>query len=295
MLDMEKCFLCPRMCAADRSKAVGVCGSPENIKAARAALHFWEEPCISGKNGSAAVFFSGCQLKCVYCQNFNISHNSYGKEITVDRLADIFDELCDMGAHNINLVSPTPYTRHILAALEKRKSNIPVVWNSSGYERIETLKMLDGAIDIYLPDIKYSDNELSKKLSAAPDYFETATAAVKEMFRQRGKARIDRNGIMQSGVLIRHLLLPGMFENTRGVADFIADTFAPGDVIFSLLGQYTPTGMSSLYTEINRPVTKEEYDWAVSYCTSVGAAPDYTQNLSSADSEYIPDFDCTGL
>ena len=283
------------MCAADRSKAVGVCGSPENIKAGRAALHFWEEPCISGKNGSAAVFFSGCQLKCVYCQNFNISHNSYGKEITVDRLADIFDELCDMGAHNINLVSPTPYTRHILAALEKRKSNIPVVWNSSGYERIETLKMLDGAIDIYLPDIKYSDNELSKKLSAAPDYFETATAAVKEMFRQRGKARIDRNGIMQSGVLIRHLLRPGMFENTRGVADFIADTFAHGDVIFSLLGQYTPTGMSSLYTEINRPVTKEEYDWAVSYCTSVGAAPDYTQNLSSADSEYIPDFDCTGL
>ena len=235
----DACTLCPRRCKADRAAGqCGFCGAGNTLKVARAALHFWEEPCISGTRGSGTVFFSGCTLRCCYCQNGRISAGGAGKDITPRRLREIFDELIAQGAHNIELVTATHFLPWILPALEPRLP-VPVVYNCGGYERVETLRALEGRVDIYLPDLKYADGALAGALSGAPDYFPVACDAIREMFRQVGPWEI-REGLLVRGVLIRHLVLPGQLENTRRVIDWVAETFRPGEVLFSLMSQYTP-------------------------------------------------------
>ena len=253
---MLPCSLCPRRCGADRAAGqTGFCGAPETPVVARAAPHFGEEPCISGTRGSGAVFFAGCNLRCVFCQNYALSRNQLGREITVQRLRDIFLELRDQGVHNINLVTPSHDARAIAQALDGLELGVPVVWNSSGYESVETLRMLEGLVQIYLPDLKYADAALAARYSAAPDYPETARAAILEMFRQTGPFRMDGDGLLQSGVLIRHLILPEQGDNSRRVIDWVSDTFEPGDVLFSLMSQYTPMGELSAFPELRHTVS----------------------------------------
>ena len=253
---MSPCSLCPRRCGADRAAGqTGFCGAPETPVVARAAPHFGEEPCISGTRGSGAVFFAGCNLRCVFCQNYALSRNQLGREITVHRLRDIFLELRDQGVHNINLVTPSHDARAIAQALDGLELGVPVVWNSSGYESVETLRMLEGLVQIYLPDLKYADAALAARYSAAPDYPETARAAILEMFRQTGPFRMDGDGLLQSGVLIRHLILPEQGDNSRRVIDWVSDTFEPGDVLFSLMSQYTPMGELSAFPELRHTVS----------------------------------------
>ena len=288
------CNLCPRRCGAVRTDTGGggFCGMPALPVVARAALHFWEEPCISGKRGSGAVFFSGCNLQCVFCQNRSISHGKYGKAVSIPRLREIFRELAEQGAHNINLVTPTHFTPAIREALEV-SPGVPVVWNSGGYELPETLRTLEGAVQVYLPDLKYADNALAARYSGAADYFETAAAAIREMFRQVGRCEFDNEGILQHGVVIRHLLLPGALENTKAVLDWIAENFAPGEVLVSLMSQYTPQpGAEGL---LRRRVTGGEYRAARAYMENLGLTDGYYQDSSSAREEYTPPFDLTGL
>ena len=288
------CNLCPRRCGAVRTDTGGggFCGMPALPVVARAALHFWEEPCISGKRGSGAVFFSGCNLQCVFCQNRSISHGKYGKAVSIPRLREIFRELAEQGAHNINLVTPTHFTSAIREALEV-SPGVPVVWNSGGYELPETLRTLEGAVQVYLPDLKYADNALAARYSGAADYFETAAAAIREMFRQVGRCEFDNEGILQHGVVIRHLLLPGALENTKAVLDWIAENFAPGEVLVSLMSQYTPQpGAEGL---LRRLVTGGEYRAARAYMENLGLTDGYYQDSSSAREEYTPPFDLTGL
>ena len=283
-----KCSVCPRSCGAERPG--GFCGMPENPVVSRAAPHFWEEPCISGERGSGAVFFAGCNLRCVFCQNYEISALRQGTEITVERLREIFRELEGSGVHNINLVTGTHFTRAIASALEPQPS-IPVVWNCGGYESVQALKTLEGKVQVYLPDMKYSDAALSGKLSGASDYPSTAAAAIREMFRQTGPYVLDGDGMLVKGVMIRHLVLPGELDNTFGVLDWLAETFAPGDVLVSLMGQYTPNGHGGP----SRRLTEREYDRAVNYMTALGLLEGYTQELSSAEEAYTPAFDGTGV
>ena len=246
----KSCALCPRGCHADRTVgAKGVCGESNALRAARAALHFGEEPCISGKNGSGAVFFSGCSLNCVFCQNYGISHENYGKEITVERLTDIFTELQSAGANNINLVSPSHFAPHIAAALSAANLKIPVVYNCSGYESPETLKMLDGLIDIYLPDLKYFSPEVSKKYSSAADYFSVASRALKIMYSQVGRVRVGDGGIMRRGLLIRHLVLPSQRHDSINLMQWISDNFVLENILVSLMSQYTPMPHCSDYLQ----------------------------------------------
>ena len=287
------CNLCPRRCGAVRTDTGGgFCGMPALPVVARAALHFWEEPCISGKRGSGAVFFSGCNLQCVFCQNRSISHGKYGKAVSIPRLREIFRELAEQGAHNINLVTPTHFTPAIREALEV-SPGVPVVWNSGGYELPETLRTLEGAVQVYLPDLKYADNALAARYSGAADYFETAAAAIREMFRQVGRCEFDNDGILQHGVVIRHLLLPGALENTKAVLDWIAENFAPGEVLVSLMSQYTPQpGAEGL---LRRRITGGEYRAARAYMENLGLTDGYYQDSSSAREEYTPPFDLTGL
>ncbi len=288
------CTLCPRKCGADRLRGeTGVCGVPAAPVIARAAAHYWEEPCISGENGSGTVFFSGCSLKCVFCQNYEISTELKGVEVDVPRLREIFKRLAGGGVHNINLVNPTHYAAVIAEALEA-PPDIPVVYNTGGYDSVETLKMLEGKIQIYLPDMKYRDAAAAAKYSAAPDYPERAEAAIMEMFRQTGPFVIE-DGLMQSGVLIRHLILPGLLENSKAVIDWVAEKFAPDEVLFSLMSQYTPKGRASEYPEINRRITQAEYDEMMQYMEESGIENGFFQELSSAEEEYIPDFDFTGI
>ena len=287
------CELCPRRCRVNRTaeEGNGFCRMPTTIHIARAALHMWEEPVISGTRGSGAVFFTGCTLRCVYCQNHEISSENFGKAVSVQRLREIFDELIAQGAHNINLVTPSHFTPWIMEALEPALQ-VPVVWNCGGYERIETLKMLEGKVQIYLPDLKYAMPDLGKKLSAAEDYFEVATESIQEMFRQTGPVVIE-NGLMKSGVIIRHLLLPGQLENTRRVIDWVARTFKPGEVLFSLMSQYTPQPGAEGF--LSRRVRTGEYRAAVKYMTNCGITGGFTQDSSSAKEEYTPPFDLTGI
>ncbi len=292
---MKKCDLCPRKCNIDRSLRPGFCGVGAQLSAARAGLHFWEEPCISGTGGSGAVFFSGCNLRCVFCQNRAISRGGCGKEITVTRLREIFDELIWQGADNINLVTPTHFTDKIAEALAAEKLPVPVVWNSSAYEEPETLKTLEGLVDIYLPDYKYADGALAAKFSHAPDYPQKAWAAIGEMVRQTGNYRLDEDGMLLSGVLIRHLVLPGHVDNTLDVIDRITETYTDETVLFSLMSQYTPPEDPLPFPELNRRLTKEEYDRAVDYLYLCGWENGYVQELSSAQSEYTPDFDGSGI
>lgn len=290
------CNICPRECGARRDDFAGdgVCKSGSLPRLARAGLHFWEEPVISGENGSGTVFFSGCPLKCVFCQNSEISAANFGKTVTASRLQEIYGELIKKGAHNINLVTPTHWANVILKSLEPPLP-VPVVYNSGGYEKLETLRKFEGKIDIYLPDMKYTDTELAGKYSSAPDYPETAKAAILEMYRQVGRYKINGGGIMERGVIIRHLVLPGALDNTKAVIDWVAGTFSPGQVLFSLMSQYTPAGDIKNFPELQRRITQDEYDAAVEYLESSGIEDGFFQELSSAKEEYIPPFDLEGV
>ena len=294
---MSVCNICPRKCNAERlplaENGEGFCGLGGAPEIARAALHFWEEPPISGENGSGTVFFSGCNLGCIFCQNKKISRGRFGKTVTPERLREIYEELINKGAHNINLVTPTHFADAVLASLEPKLS-VPVVYNCGGYESVETLKRFEGKIQIYLPDIKYSDNALAKKYSAAPDYFETAKEAVKEMYRQTGKYDIGDDGIMKKGVIIRHLILPGQLENTKKVIDWVKNEFAPGEVLFSLMSQFTPVEGCNT-DELYRRLTKDEYSEIADYLFESGIEDGFMQELSSAKEEYIPPFDLEGV
>ncbi len=297
---MEVCNICPRKCNIDRKKtlsakgSLGACNMPLSPIVARAAIHSWEEPCISGTNGSGTIFFSGCALKCCYCQNYEISTNGFGKEISVDRLREIYHELIMQGAHNINLVNPTHFIDAIAESLEIRL-DVPVVYNSSGYENVESIKKLDGTVQVYLPDLKYSDNQCAVRYSKANGYFDIAAEAIKEMYKQTGDYEIDEDGILRRGVLIRHLILPDQLENSYGVIDWIADTFKEGQILFSLLGQYIPYGCACDYPEINRKLSQEEYDKVQSYLYAKNIEDGYMQELDSADENYIPDFHLQGI
>ncbi len=288
------CNSCPRKCNIDRDFFKGVCGSPVGYKLARAALHFWEEPCISGEQGSGTVFFSGCSLKCVFCQNYEISRNSYGKEITEERLIGIFKELERQGAHNINLVNPTHYSSQLSETLKKYKPSIPVVYNTGGYDSVESLKKLDGLIDIYLADIKYVSENVSKKYSGAEDYFSFASKAVLEMQRQVGENIFDEKGIMQKGLIIRHLVLPGNVSQAMKVMDWVKSNL-PENTILSLMSQYIPCGKSSEYPTINRKLSEKEYDIALDYAEKLGFENVFIQETDSSSTEFIPDFDLSGV
>lgn len=285
------CSICPRHCNVDRSVNLGFCQSPDNFRVARAALHFWEEPCISGKEGSGTVFFSGCNLKCVFCQNNEISAENKGVEISDDKLISIFENLISQGANNINLVNPTHYAKRLAKVLSRWKSPVPIVYNSSGYEEVETLKALDGLIDIYLPDLKYIRAEKAMRYSKAADYFEKASAALLEMRRQVDD-KFDGD-IMKSGMIIRHLILPQNTNSSIAVLDFIKSNFP--NTFVSLMAQYTPCGDLSEFPEINRKITKREYEKVVNYALDNSFDKLFIQELSSADKSFIPKFDFTGV
>ena len=291
------CSVCPRGCFAVRTdeSGSGVCAMGVLPKLARAALHLWEEPCISGERGSGTVFFSGCPLKCVFCQNREISTGGFGKTVSVSRLREIFLELIAQGAHNINLVNPTHYADSILDAVRGGLS-VPLVWNSGGYETVQSLRRLDGVVDIYLPDMKYALSAPAARYSAAADYPEAAKAAIREMFRQTGPYVMDEDGMLLSGVIIRHLILPGNLENTQKVIDWVASEFSPGDVLFSLMSQYTPClEQPEKYPELTRRLTRGEYNAAVAMLEASGIEDGFFQELSSAKEEYIPEFDLRGV
>lgn len=296
-MDTEyKCAVCPRACRAARSAdaGVGVCGMGHNPVAARAMLHMWEEPCISGDNGSGTVFFSGCALHCVYCQNHDISLERHGKPVSVKRLREIYLELIRQGAHNINLVNPTHFAASILESLNGSLP-VPVVWNSGGYDSVETLRLLEGKVQIFLPDLKYALPELAARYSKAQDYPDVAKKAILEMFRQTGPYVLGDNGLLKSGVVIRHLVLPENLDNTRRVVDWVEKTFSPGDVLFSLMSQYTPCGDLERYPELRRRLTQAEYDAAIAHLEASGIEDGFYQELSSAKEEYIPEFDMQGI
>lgn len=285
------CSICPRHCNVDRSVNLGFCQSPDNFRVARAALHFWEEPCISGKEGSGTVFFSGCNLKCVFCQNNEISAENKGVEISDDKLISIFENLISQGANNINLVNPTHYAKRLAKVLGRWESPVPIVYNSSGYEEVETLKALDGLIDIYLPDLKYIRAEKAMRYSKAEDYFEKASAALLEMRRQV-EDKFDGD-IMKSGMIIRHLILPQNTNSSIAVLDFIKSNFP--NTFVSLMAQYTPCSDLSEFPEINRKITKREYEKVVNYAFDNSFDKLFIQELSSADKSFIPKFDFTGV
>lgn len=287
------CTLCPRACGALRTEnsSGGVCGMPLAPVVAKAMLHRWEEPCLVGSHGAGCVFFSGCNLRCCFCQNGVISQEGFGTPISVQRLREIYHELIAQGAACIDLVTPTQFTPAILQSLDEPLP-VPVVWNSGGYESPDTLRLLEGKVQIYLPDLKYALPESAKKYSGAADYFKWASAAILEMFRQTGPYRME-DGQLRSGVLIRHLLLPGELENTRRVIDWVAETFHPGDVLFSLMAQYTPQPGAA--GALARHVTKAEYASAVQYLENCGVMDGYTQERTSAKEEYTPDFDLSGV
>lgn len=296
ILDMKNCSLCPRECKTDRTVSKGYCGATDKIKIARASLHFWEEPCISGEKGSGTVFFSGCPLKCCFCQNYKISDEAFGKEISEERLSEIFLELQEKGANNINLVTASPYVPMIIKSLDmiKHKLSIPVLYNSGGYEKVETLRMLKGYIDIYLPDMKYMDCEISEKYSSAKDYPDIAKKALDEMFSQVGKPVFDDNGIMKKGMIIRHLTLPNNFRDTENVLRYIAEHFPEKEVLISLMSQYTPSHKAFSYKEISRKISTLEYNKALDLAVSLGLTG-FMQERSSAKEEYTPPFDLTGI
>ena len=295
----ESCTLCPRMCKADRRILRGFCQAGDTVKIARAALHPWEEPCISGTNGSGTVFFSGCTLKCIFCQNFDISHENFGKEISVKRLSEIFLELQEKGAHNINLVTGTHYLPSIKDALDQIRGqlNIPVVLNCGGYERIETLREYSDYIDIYLPDLKYYDSKLAEKYSAAGDYFQVASKAIEEMIRLTGGLQWnpEHPELLQKGVIIRHMVLPGAKDDSIRLLHWIKDTLPEGKFMVSLMSQYTPFYKSHLYPEINRRITSYEYHKVLDTAIELGLVHGYMQEKSSAKEEYTPPFDLSGV
>ena len=292
------CSDCPRACQAQRTGNAGggVCVSPMLPRVIRAAPHYGEEPCISGTRGAGTIFFSGCNLRCVFCQNREISRKSVGRILSVSELRTLMLRLRDQGVHNIELVTPTHFTRVIAEALDGLELGIPVVWNSSGYEKAETLRLLEGLVQVYMPDLKYLNSDTAKRYSAAADYPEVAKAAISEMVRQCGSCRFDDAGLLQSGVLIRHLILPGHSAESMDVIDYVADSFSPGTVLFSLMSQYTPMpGLEARFPELCRTVTAEENENLIHYLHARRLQDGFWQELSSVGEENIPIFDGSGL
>lgn len=294
----ENCLLCPRKCGINRSTGqTGVCGVSSEIKVARAALHYWEEPCISGKRGSGAVFFSGCSLHCVFCQNREISDGKAGKLISKGRLSDIFMELADKGANNINLVTPGQYIPDIVWAVNDAKSRgmkLPIIYNTSGYENVTELKLLEGIVDVYLPDFKYMDSTLSARYSRAKDYPSVAKQALSEMVRQQPDVVIDdATGLIQKGVIVRQLLLPGHVNDAKAVLKYLYDTYHD-HVYISMMSQFTPIALKD-YPEINRTVTRREYERLVDYALEIGITNAFIQEGDVAKDSFIPAFDCEGV
>ena len=295
---LESCKLCPRNCGANRLNGRrGFCGAGDKIRVARAALHYWEEPCISGDIGSGTVFFSHCTLKCVFCQNYNISQCEWGKEISIERLAEIFIELQEKGALNINLVTPTHYVAQIIEAIKIAKSKglmLPIIYNSSGYEKIETIKLLKGYIDVYLPDMKYFDTKYSSKYSKAKDYFKYAKEAIDEMVNQVGEVKFDDNGIVVKGVIIRHLMIPGLLFDSKKVIDHIYNTY--GDKVYiSIMNQYTPLDNVKEYPEINRPLNQKHYEALIDYSLKIGVKNGFIQEEGTDSESFIPLFNFEGV
>lgn len=293
---MTYCNICPRACGAERTESggKGFCRMPDRLVIARAALHLWEEPCLTGEHGAGTVFFSGCNLGCRFCQNASISHDNFGQAVTEERLSEIFGELAAQGAACLELVTPTHFS-HILARVLERPvpGGLPVVWNSGGYESVSTLRLLEGKVQIYLPDLKHLSPERAGRCCGAPDYPDAAKAAILEMYRQRGPVRFEGDRL-KSGVLIRHLLLPGGLPEARAVMDWAAETFPPGGVLFSLMAQYTPMGDLSDCPELARPLRRSEVRAARQYMASLGL-PGWVQDLESAGEGFIPSFDLTGV
>lgn len=295
----ENCILCPRNCNTNRKAGkAGTCMVSGKLKIARAALHFWEEPCISGESGSGAVFFSGCALHCVFCQNDKISRGKAGKEIEKERLKQIFLELQEKGANNINLVTPGQYVPHIIWAVEQARNEglkLPIVYNTSSYEKVDTIKMLEGIVDIYLPDFKYMDSVLAQKYSHAMDYPEIAKAAIAEMVRQQPEPVFnDETELMEKGVIVRQLLLPGLLEDAKAIVRYLYETY--GDRIYlSLMSQFTPLPNVEGFPELNRKVTEKEYDEYVDYAIDIGVDKGFIQEGDVAEESFIPDFDCEGV
>lgn len=294
----ENCLLCPRKCGINRSTGqTGICGVSSEIKVARAALHYWEEPCISGKRGSGAVFFSGCSLHCVFCQNREISDGKEGKVISKERLSDIFMELADKGANNINLVTPGQYITDIVWAVNDAKSRgmkLPIIYNTSGYENVTELKLLEGIVDVYLPDFKYMDSTLSARYSRAKDYPSVAKQALSEMVRQQPDVVIDdATGLIQKGVIVRQLLLPGHVNDAKAVLKYLYDTYRD-HVYISMMSQFTPIALKD-YPEINRTVTRREYERLVDYALEIGITNAFIQEGDVAKDSFIPAFDCEGV
>ena len=290
---LEKCTICPHNCGINRTNnQIGRCKSKDIVKIALYSTHNFEEPCISGKKGSGTVFFSNCNMNCVFCQNYEISQQGKGKEISIEELAEIFIKKQEKNVENINLVTPTSYVPQIIEAIKIARNKglkLPIVYNTNGYEKVETLKMLEGYVDIYLPDFKYSDNELGKRLSKVDNYFEIATKALKEMYRQTGKAVFNENGIMQKGMIIRHLVLPNHILNSRRVLKWINENMY--DVYVSVMAQYFPTYKAKNIEDINRKLTKEEYEQIENYLYRLDLENGYIQELGEHEEEYVPKWD----
>lgn len=296
---MQDCTLCPRYCHADRrSGRLGFCRQGAEVTAARAALHFWEEPCISGSRGSGTVFFSGCSLQCVYCQNRQIALGETGRRISLERLAEIFLELQEKGAQNINLVTAghfLPQTAYSLELAKRQGLILPIVYNTGSYEEVSSLKLLEGLVDIYLPDLKYRSPELSEKYSKASDYFEKAAAAIEEMYRQVGTPLFDPDtGLMRRGVIVRHLVLPGQSKDSKQILRYLHNMYN-NDIYVSIMNQYTPLADANLPQELNRRVTAEEYEKILSFAERIGIKQGFYQEGGTAEESFIPPFDCEGI
>jgi putative pyruvate formate lyase activating enzyme len=295
---LNKCKLCPRNCEVDRLNGeLGFCKAGKNIKVARVSLHHWEEPCISGKNGSGTIFFSNCNLRCIFCQNHKISAEGIGREISVSRLSEIFLEQQEKGAHNINLVTPTHYVPQIIQALDLSKAkglSIPILYNTNGYETIETIQSLKNYIDVYLPDIKYYDDKYALRYSNAPKYFHNTSSIVKEMFSQVGDVELDKDGLIKKGIIIRHLMLPGLLFDSKKIVDYIYNTF--GDSIYiSIMNQYTPMYKAKDFTEINKSLNPKHYDALITYCLELGITNAFIQEEGTNSQIFVPDFDLRGI
>lgn len=290
---MSGCTLCPRKCMTDREGSVGFCGVDSRIKIARADVHMWEEPCISGKRGSGTVFFSGCSLGCVFCQNYEISSGKGGRYVTEDELCDIVLSLQEKGVHNINFVTPTHYTDSVLRVLDriKHKLTVPVVWNTGGYERAETVERLSGYVDIFLPDMKYASSEVSQRYSSAPDYFENASRALLKMFELAGYPTFGEDGMMKSGVLVRHLVLPSNIKESFAVLDFLAKSFDKERLYVSIMRQYFPCHRADEFPEISRKLTSLEYQRVTEYARALGITHGFLQDKDCADAKYVPPFE----
>lgn len=289
---LKMCNLCPRNCLMDRSKTPGICGMKDKLVIARASLHMWEEPCISGESGSGTIFFSGCNLKCIFCQNREISSKLVGKKVSIEEFAKICLNLQKQGANNINLVTPTHFVPLIVEGIKLARKNgliVPIVYNTGSYETKETIQMLDGIIDIYLPDLKYYDDNYAIKYSHAPNYFKVATEAIQEMVKQVGKPTFDDNGMMKKGVIVRHLMMPGLIEDTKQILNYLYKTYQD-DIYISIMNQYTPIKNFKQYPELNQKVSEEDYDEVVNYALDLGIKNAFIQEGDTASESFIPDF-----